>query len=374
MSIRSVTMGANRATPLSSTDAIAAPSGELIRICSGRLASPPDATRTISPTEVFPGQDSRSTGRSPATHAVVRSPSVRLRGLRFVPSRAVESAPTTILSRLPVSSNSRSSSSLPGTGRAVARTVWSPGPTAVNSRCRPTSAGATDRPPGSLPRLSEYAAGPVVPLGASVGRRSIRVTCTPGTETSENPAPVSPGRPCWDARIVTFSQVASPSGAATRWVPPSGRSGLTRLPRSVSTRTTVGAARTSPLGSGVRSRDPGIAVGPVKAIRSHSPRGEPGDPSAQAVSGLPSKALTGSYWGRWKSQLPTEEAVTDSAPRRTAVVWWRSPETGRIWRGSAPGSWTADSALRSSTAYVWDVPEFTRPNRVSARRSPSPAA
>ncbi len=110
---------------------------------------------------------------------------------------------------------------------------------------------------------------------------------------SVNPAPVSPGRPCWDSRIVTFSQAARPTGAATVCAEPSGRSGLSAEPWSVSTRTTVGAARTSALGSGVTWSEPGTSVGPVKSIRTHSFPGEPGDPSAQPVSGSPSKALTG---------------------------------------------------------------------------------
>ncbi|CAM5240395.1 hypothetical protein SVIOM74S_04300 [Streptomyces violarus] len=43
---------------------------------------------------------------------------------------------------------------------------------------------------------------------------------------SVNPAPVRPGRPCWDFRIVTFSHAAGPAGAATSCGEPSGRTGL----------------------------------------------------------------------------------------------------------------------------------------------------
>lgn len=188
--------------------------------------------------------------------------------------------------------------------------------------------------------------------GASEGSSSIRVTCTPGIAMSVKPAPVSPGRPCWDSRIVTFSQDACPVGAATVCVDPSGFSGLSLKPRSVSTRTTVGAARTFALGSGVTWSEPGSSVGVVKSIRTHSSSGEPGDPSAQPVSGLPSKALTGSYCGRWNSQLPTDEALTFLAPRSTAVVWCSAPDVGRICRGLRSGSCAASTALRSSAVYV----------------------
>lgn len=63
-----------------------------------------------------------------------------------------------------------------------------------------------------------------------------------------------------------------------------------------------------------------MPVGEEKPIRSHWPAAFPALPSAHAVWGLPSKAFTGSYCGRWNSQLPLLEAVTEAAPRRTAVV------------------------------------------------------
>ena len=95
-----------------------------------------------------------------------------------------------------------------------------------------------------------------------------------------------------------------------------------REPFSVSTRTLVAADRTLSCGNGVTLNDEGMSyAGSENPIRSHSPSGEPATPSAQAVSGLPSKALTGSNCGRWNSQLPLLEAVTARAPRSTAVVW-----------------------------------------------------
>ncbi len=155
MSSRSVLIGEKRAIPFSSTAATAVPSGELICTCSGRVESPPAAAKTISPTSFFSGHDRCRTGRSPAIHAVVRSPSVRLRALRPVPSRAVESALTSIRSRSPVSSNSSLSKASPGTGTALAESRYAPGSRGVNCRCRPTSAATDDSPPGSLPRRSE---------------------------------------------------------------------------------------------------------------------------------------------------------------------------------------------------------------------------
>jgi hypothetical protein len=110
----------------------------------------------------------------------------------------------------------------------------------------------------------------------------------------------------------------------------------------------------------------------AKAIRSHWPFADPGTPSAHAVAGLPSKAFTGSNCGRWKSQLPYEDAVTERAPRSSATVWWAMPSVGRIWCGFLPASWAASGALRSSRVYGYEVFAPTSPNRVSARRSPSP--
>lgn len=69
-------------------------------------------------------------------------------------------------------------------------------------------------------------------------------------------------------------------------------------PFSVSTRTRVAADRTPSCGSGVTLKDFGMFTEPSKRIRSHCPFAEPGAPSAHPVSGLPSKAFTGSYWGR----------------------------------------------------------------------------
>ncbi len=59
----------------------------------------------------------------------------------------------------------------------------------------------------------------------------------------------------------------------------------------------------------------------MKPMRSHCPSGVSGAPSVHAVSGLPSKAFTGSNCGRWKSQLPYDDAVTERAPRSSATVW-----------------------------------------------------
>jgi hypothetical protein len=73
---------------------------------------------------------------------------------------------------------------------------------------------------------------------------------------------------------------------------------LVSEPRSVSTRTRVGAERTLSCGSGVTRIESGISVSSVKPIRSHCPSAEPAAPSAHAVFGLPSKAFTGSYCGR----------------------------------------------------------------------------
>ena len=74
--------------------------------------------------------------------------------------------------------------------------------------------------------------------------------------------------------------------------------------------------------------------------RIHWPTGVPALPSAQAVSGLPSKALTGSYCGRWKSQLPLEEAVTA----------WRNVEHHRAAQKAGREGVLRDYRLRVAAA------------------------
>ncbi len=218
----------------------------------------------------------------------------------------------------------------------------------MNRRCSPTSAEAGESPPGSLPRCSAYVSLAASVPCASAGSLSSRVTWTPGMVTSEKPAPDSPGLGSCESRMVIFSHFACPTGALTVCGSPFGWSGLSAVPRSVCTRTSVGAARVPSPGSGVSWIEAGIAVGVSKATRSHWPTGWPGVPSAHAVSGLPSKAFTGSYCGSWKSQLPLLEAVTEAAPRSTAVVWWRTPPTGRICLGGRPASWRLPGGFRSS--------------------------
>ncbi|UXX93267.1 hypothetical protein N7U49_15715 [Streptomyces sp. AD2-2] len=120
------------------------------------------------------------------------------------------------------------------------------------------------------------------------------------------------------------------------------------MPFAVCTRTFVAAARTLSCGSGVTLNERGMSYDPpANPMRSHCPFGEPGAPSAHAVSGLPSKAFTGSNWGSENSQLPLDDAVTERAPRSCATVWWAMPFVGRICFGFFPASWTASGALRS---------------------------
>ncbi len=335
-------MGSKRAWPFSSTPAVAAPSGELTRICSGRVERPPAAASTISSTARFPGQRRCRVGLSPAIQAVVRSPSTRLRGLSERPEpKLVESAVAVMRSFCRGATRSSSwSSSGPGTARALADTSYDALAPVRNWRCSPTSAETGERPPGSLPRCREYVADGAVDFSSSVGSCSSRVTCTSGIDTSERPAPDSPARGVCDPVIVIFSHFATPAGALTCCFAPLVSSWLSMLPRSVWTRTEVGAARMPSPGSGVSPISDGTDVGRVKPIRSHWPTGSPALPSAQPVSGFPSKACTGSYCGRWNSQLPLLEAVTEAAPRSTPVVWWSMPSEGRIWRGGRPGSWT----------------------------------
>lgn len=292
----------------------------------------------ISSIFFMPGQLRWTTGRSPAIQAVVRSPSTRLRAPSDVPLRLVES--TAAVSRFFGPEAERSSSSSrapPGTATARADTWYSPDSSVLNRRCSPTSADAGDKPPASVPRCREYTVAAASVRAASAGSTSMRVTCTSGTDTSENPAPERPGRACCAARTVIFIQEASPTGALTVCGRPFVFKGLSAEPRSVSIRTCVGAARMASPGRGVSWREAGMSVGWEKSTRSHCPTGSPGLPSAHAVSGLPSKAFTGSYCGRWNSQLPLLEAVTDAAPRSTAVVWCSVPSDGRICLGFSPG-------------------------------------
>ncbi len=298
-------IGGKRTQPFSSTPAITAPSGEEMSTSVGRVDRPPAAGSTISPTGCLSGQRRWMVGRSPAIHAVVRSPSVRLRADSPAPRAAVESAVAVMRPAWSgaISYSSRSSSS-PVTGTALAFTSYVPAVAVEKRRCRPASVPVGENPAGSAVRCRETTSAEASLSPASVGSRSRRVTWTSGRSISEKPAPASPVRRATESVIVSFIQLDVPFGALTRCVEPSGRRKLVAAPLSVSTRTRVGADRTLSCGNGVTLKDDGRSREPVKSIRSHWPFGEPATPSVHAVAGLPSKAFTGSNCGRWKSQLP----------------------------------------------------------------------
>ncbi len=259
-SSRSVVIGGKRTQPFSSTSATAAPSGELMCTSAARADRPPAGASTSSPTGCSPSQLRWKVGRSPATHAVVRSPSVRLRADRPAPRRAVESAVATIRLRCSgaTSYSSRSSAS-PGTATARAVTSYVPAAPVVNRRCSPASVPTADNPVGSAARCREITSAVAVDFSASVGSRSSRVTCTSGRSISEKPAPVRPARSAVESTIVSFIQPVAPAGASISCRVPLARRKLVADPFSVSTRTRVAAARTPSCGSGVMPRESGMS-------------------------------------------------------------------------------------------------------------------
>ena len=379
MSSRSVVMAGKRTQPFSSTPAMAAPSGELMCTCSGRVESPPAAARTSSPTRFFPGQRRWSTGESPAIHAVVRSPSMRLRGAERGAGRLVESAVTTI--RVPLSGRDARTAG----GRALRPGRRGPGPHGVRAAAagaelavQPDLADAGERPPGSAaPVQRDHLGRGVGSVG--VGReRQQPGDLHAGDGRSRRTRPPTARRFGAATRvIVIFSHFAGPDGRLDRLC------GAVRLERAVRRRRcrsprvrTVG--RGPHAVAGQRGQLEGVrhaAVVCAKSIRSHCPAGVPGAPSAHAVSGLPSKAFTGSYCGRWNSQLPLrggghrERAAQRG--RRLVAGARRRQDLARLCRPDPAGCRTG-SARRA--VYVYDVLELTSPNRVSARRIPSPTA
>lgn len=103
---------------------------------------------------------------------------------------------------------------------------------------------------GSAARCSDTIRAEAAVSSPSSGSRSSRVTFTPGSSTSEKPAPVTPGRGTVEPVTVSFIQRVGPAGASIRSRSPSTRRNDVAEPFSVSTRTSVGAARTRSGGAG----------------------------------------------------------------------------------------------------------------------------
>ena len=297
-SIRSVVSGvANLTRPPGPMAACRVPSGLVISTVCG-VDGRPRAGRTIMDAiRRWPCQLRWMTGLAvSAVHGMPADPVIRLAGNPAGCAPGVE-ATVTCSRPGPGGLTLPSSASSAGPGRASAEACGRrvAGPARVNVRASGAVAAGSASANGDgtcwWKEKADDAA--CLPAGSSAGW-SRRVTRTPGISTSDIPAPGYPRLTRRAPAIVMRSQPVRPGTTFSGWIAPVAASLVATLPAAVDTRSTLAISRVVLSSSRRIPMLAGRSSWPVKLIWIHCPTGVRSLPSAHAVAGSPSKALTGS--------------------------------------------------------------------------------